>query len=227
MNSAASLVPIPWDRDAFGLDVWEIRPGADGLAPSLGQARAPGIYTVRVDPRADKEPLHRHGFYYCDTQIVTTCDADTLRHRAHPAVHIELAPDIEPLLEICREAFSHSHFHRDFNLDPAGANRRFENWLRQLHRSGRVQQASWDGSLAGCFAHAGGGRLALYATAPSHQGRGRSRHLFGAGCADLLAGGERRLISPYSASNLAISNIHAGLGFRAIEAVDIYHRVIP
>jgi hypothetical protein len=179
-----------------------------------------------VEPRADKAPLHRRGFYYCDTQIVTTCAAGQLRHRAHPGVHLAPAQDIEPLLEFCRDAFSHSHFHRDFNLDRAGADRRFSNWLRQLQRGGGVFEVTWEGSLAGCFAHAGGGRLALYATAPAHQGLGRSRDLFGAGCADVLARGEARLVSPFSASNLAIANIHAGLGFRAVEAVDIYHRVI-
>ena len=226
MSSDAILVAVPWDRTAFGVDVWEIRPPAGGLEQALSLARAHGIYSVRVDPRSDKAPLHRCGFYYCDTQIVTSCTATQLQHRVHPSVSIAPAPDLEPLLDFSRSAFTHSHFHRDFNVAAAGADRRVENWLRQLHRDGGVFQVTWEGSLAGCFAHAGEGRLALYATAPVHQGRGRSRHLFGAGCAALLEGGAPRLVSPFSACNLAIANIHAALGFRAVEAVDIYHRVI-
>ena len=229
MSDAGVLVPIPWDRAALGCEVWEIRPRAadpQALDEGLALARAPGLYTVRVDPRADKAPLQRHGFYYCDTQIETSCAAERFRHAAHPSVSIALAASIEPLVDIARDAFSHSHFHRDPNVDNAGADRRFQNWLRDMHAQGRVYQVSWDDSLAGFFAHSGGGRLALYATAKAHRGCSRSLFLFAAGCAELLRHGATRLVSPYSACNLPIANIHAALGFSATGAVDIYHRVI-
>lgn len=228
MNSPEVLVSVPWDRAALGFDVWEIRPAdPDGLEQALGLARAPGLYTVRVDPRADKVPLHRHGFYYCDTQLETSCTSERFRHRAHPSVGVGIFDDIASLLDMARDAFTHSHFHRDFNVDKAAADRRFENWLRQLHAAGKVYRLTWEDSLAGFLAHVGGGRIGLYATAKPHLGRDRSRLLFGACCADLLGRGETELISSFSASNLAIANIFAALGFSFTKVVDIYHRVIP
>lgn len=227
MNSPEVLVPVPWDSAALGCEVWEIRPAEPAaLDQALGLARKPGLYSVRVDPRADKAPLHRHGFYYCDTQIETSCAAERFRHAAHASVGIGVAEDIEALVDIGRDAFTHSHFHRDFNVDKAGADRRFENWLRQLHADGKVYRMTWDESLAGFLAHAGGGKLALYATAKPHRGRSRSQFLFGAGCAEILRQGAKELVSPFSACNLPIANIHATLGFTALKAVDIYHRVI-
>jgi len=220
------LAPVPWDRAAFGLPVWEIVPGEGGLEAALPLAQSPGLYTVRVDPRADSAPLHRHGFYYCDTQIQTRCEAALLAHAGHPAAGIAPVGDIEPLARIAREAFLHSHFHRDPHVERAGADRRFENWLRKLHADGKVVEATWEREVAGFFAHAGDGRLLLYATAAAHRGRGRSRHLFAACCRHVLGTGAATLVSAYSAANLGIANVHAALGFRATAASDIYHRLV-
>jgi ribosomal protein S18 acetylase RimI-like enzyme len=196
------------------------------VAPgSLAQARAPGHYTVRVDPLADKRILHEHGFYYCDTLIEPFCAAREFKLQSHPAASVSGSADLEPLLAICRGAFEQGRFHRDFNVDRARADLRYENWLRTLHAAGKVYGLLWEDELAGFIAHEGG-KLVLHALGAKHRGRGLARHLWSAVCAELVRQGAPELTSSISVINLAALNLYVSLGFRFRNSVDVYHRVI-
>ena len=60
--------------------------------------------------------------------------------------------DWQALLEICHGAFSYDRFHRDFNLDSARADARYDKWLYQLYEQKAVYGLFWRGELSGFIA---------------------------------------------------------------------------
>jgi ribosomal protein S18 acetylase RimI-like enzyme len=222
MAAAGPIERVPWDSVALGCEAWELASAAPEI---LAQARAAGHYTVRVSPLADKRALHEHGFYYCDTLIEPYCAAREFKPQPHAAAGLNRNAALDPLLAICRGAFQQGRFHRDFNVESARADRRYENWLKTLHGAGKVYGLTWGGELAGFIAHEGG-KLVLHALGPKHRGRGLARHLWSAVCADLARQEVSELTSSISATNLPALNLYASLGFRFRNAVDVYHRVI-
>jgi hypothetical protein len=142
--------PSPWDSALFGVGAYEIT-ACSREALEL-TAHVPGHYTVRVDPLASKQLLHEYGFYYCDTLIEPYCAVGRFSVFEHVAVRVSRDVDLDPLLVICHGAFSHGRFHRDFNLPRAQADRRYENWLTQLHSAGKVYGLLYRDELAGFIA---------------------------------------------------------------------------
>ena len=222
MTLPPSIKSSPWDSAVFGVDAYEI---TDSSRESLELAvRVPGHYTVRVDPLVSKQLLHEYGFYYCDTLIEPYCTTE--RFLAFDTVAAGMSRDValEPLLAICHGAFSHGRFHRDFNLPRAQADRRYDNWLAQLHGAGKVYGLLYQGELVG-FIAVDGNRLVLHAIAESLRGRGLAKFLWTPVCRALLNHGCNELVSSVSASNLAVVNLYATLGFRFRNPVDLYHRL--
>lgn len=216
--------PVPWDTAAFGVDCYDIvDPDAAAVRAALAQ---PGHYTAKVDPLADKRFLHEAGFYYVDTLIEPWCTPERLAHFEHPDVAFSAAVALEPVAAICRDAFLHGRFHRDFNIDRARADRRYENWLRQLHGEGRVLGLLFKGEVAGFIAHVDGA-LVLHAMGEAHRGRGLAKYFWSAVCRHLFAQGQTELRSSISFVNIAVINLYSALGFRFRNPIDIYHRVVP
>ena len=222
MAGAKLIERTPWDCAALGCDAFEL---ASASPEAMAQVKAPGHYTVRVDPLASKEILQRNGFYYCDTLTEPYCPSGQLRASSHPAAGFDLRPSLGPLLTICGEAFEHGRFHRDFNVERRLANLRYENWLKTLHAAGKVYGLAWEGGTAGFIAHEGG-KLVLHALDGKHRGRGIAKHLWSAVCADLVRNGAAELSSSISAANTAALNLYVSLGFHFRNPVDVYHRVI-
>ena len=222
MAVAKPIERVPWDSAALGCEAYELASAAPEV---LAQARSPGHYTVRVAPLADKRVLHESGFYYCDTLVEPYCAAREFKPQPHPAAGLQRDAGLEPVLAICRGAFRHGRFHRDFNVPQERADLRYETWLRTLHGDGKVYGLTWEGELAGFIAHEGG-KLVLHALGSQHRGRRLARHLWSAVCADLTRQGVLELTSSISATNLAALNLYASLGFRFRNAVDVYHRVV-
>ena len=213
----------PWDAAVFGLHTAEI---VEYSEAALRQAtQIPGHYTIKVDPLADKRSLHEHGFYYCDTLIEPYCTAKKLKQFAHPDASISTRADWEALLKICHGAFAHGRFHRDFNLDKARADLRYDNWLRQFHEKNAVYGLYWRDELAGFIAH-DANNLALHALAETQRGAGRAKYWWSAVCGELFAAGHAEVKSSISAANLAAVNLYASLGFAFRQPLDVYHRLI-
>src|SRR5256885_1149980 len=125
-----TVEPITWDTKALGIECFELNEASnEALKKAITR---PGHYTVKVDPLASKEGLHRNGFYYCDTLIEPHCGSQHLIDFKHPKVAIQRRPDINQLIPICRGAFRHDRFHRDFNVGETCADQRYVNWLKQL-----------------------------------------------------------------------------------------------
>ena len=223
MASAKLIERVPWDCAALGCEAWELR---SATPEALARVRDPGHYTVKADALSDKRILHDNGFYYCDTLVEPYRRAGEFRPLPHPAARFSRDAALEPLLAICRTAFEHGRFHRDFNVERRRADLRYENWLRALHAAGKVCGLLWEEELAGFIAHEGG-KLVLHAMGGKHRGRGIAKYLWSAVCADLVRQGAGELSSSVSAANLAAVNLYSALGFRFRNPVDVYHRVIP
>lgn len=215
-----SIEKTPWDTAVFGVPTFEIRsPDPESLDRAL---KNPGHYTLKVDPLSDKKILHEAGCYYCDTLIEPYCDRARFRKFEQAGIIAEPCSDLDALHSICHGAFSHGRFHRDFNLEPASADRRYDNWMRSLTESGKTLGLFEGGVLAGFICH-DAGFLLLHALAENFRGRGKAKYFWSAACSRLFEEGEREIKSSISASNLSVLNLYAGLGFKFGRAVDIYH----
>ena len=224
MPKPGQIRPVPWDTAAFGFDCYDVvNPDADSLRAVLTQ---PGHYTAKVDPLTDKRFLHDAGFYYVDTLIEPWCTSGKLVHLDHPDIAFSTQVALDPVATICRNAFLHGRFHRDFNIDRARADRRYENWLRQLHAEGRVLGLMFKGEIAGFIAHQNGS-LVLHAMGEAHRGRGLAKYFWSAVCRHLFAQGQAELRSSISFVNIAVINLYSALGFRFRNPIDIYHRMVP
>ena len=220
--SSEFIRPTPWDTAVFDTPCFEIdKP--DEAALELA-ATIPGHYTVRIEPLADKELLHRHGFYYTDTLIEPSCTPGQFIARPHPDAGIDSSPSLETLLPLCDDSFVYGRFHRDFNLHKPQADQRYKNWLIQIQRENSVLGLTFEGELAGFIAH-DGGNLLLHAVAKNFRGRGLAKHLWTAAIEHLFKQGEEDIHSSVSAANLAVLNLYASLGFRFGQVEDIYHRL--
>jgi len=221
------LKPTPWDSAVFAMPCYEITDSNDEI---LKQAAAtPGHYTIKIDPLSDKALLHRHGFYYVDTLLEPVCREDQLIHHSNPAVDIASDVALQDVQNICRHAFTHGRFHRDFNLPREQADQRYVQWLTQLHADGTVIGLLYEDQLAGFIAHQMDGNqhdtLVLHAVAESFRGRGLAKYMWSKACSYRFSQGAVQLSSSVSAANLPVVNLYASLGFRFKGAVDIYHRL--
>lgn len=224
MSDPARIKPVPWDSAAFGFDCYEIV-DPDAAAVKAALAR-PGHYTAKIDPLADKRFLHDAGFYYCDTLIEPWCTPDKLARFDHADVGFSTTVPLEPVAAICRNAFLHGRFHRDFNIDRVSADHRYANWLCQLHADGHVLGLMFKGEVAGFIAHLNGA-LVLHAMGEAHRGRGLAKYFWSAVCRHLFAEGQAEIRSSISFVNIAVINLYSALGFRFRKPVDIYHRMVP
>jgi ribosomal protein S18 acetylase RimI-like enzyme len=221
--SSPALISTPWDNAALGIATYEL---ADASGASLQLAtRTPGHHTVRVDPLASKQLLHKHGFYYCDTLIEPYCVPGRLRASAHPDAATGKNADWEDLYPMCHGAFTHGRFHRDFNLDGARADRRYDDWLKQLHKQHSVYGLYWRNELAGFIAHSGN-KLVLHAVAGAFRGRGLAKYWWSAVCAEMFGSGCAEVTSSISAANAVALNLYASLGFGFRNPQDIYHLLV-
>ncbi|MBI5006862.1 MAG: GNAT family N-acetyltransferase [Nitrosomonadales bacterium] len=213
----------PWDEAAFGVHTAEVVEYSEAALHEAAQT--PGHYTIKVDPLADKQLLHKYGFYYCDTLLEPHCAAGKLKQVQHPEATVSKQADWEGLLAICHGAFAHGRFHRDFNLDQSRADLRYDNWLRQLYDKGAVYGLYWNGELAGFIAHAEN-NLVLHAVAATQRGKGRAKYWWSAVSGELLAEGHTEVQSSISAANLAVLNLYASLGFSFRHPLDVYHCLV-
>lgn len=222
MTYPESFKTIPWDTAALGICAYEIpEPTSEALEIAM---QLSGHYTVRVDPLAPKQLLNDCGFYYCDTLIEPYCTEDSFIPFNDSEVSVSKDCTLERLLKVCHGAFSHGRFHRDFNLTQAKADQRYDNWLCQLHAAGKTYGVLYRGEFAG-FIAVDGNRLVLHALAELMRGRGLAKSLWTPLCETVFASGYTEVTSSVSASNLAVVNLYARLGFSFRNPVDIYHRL--
>lgn len=221
MGRSDLVKSTPWDKAVFGMPTWEINEYSEKAL--LHAAKTLGHYTLKVDSLVDKRLLHEHGFYYCDTLVEPYCNAFRLRAIQHVEATICKSFDIEQALAICHGAFLYGRFHRDFNLPRAAADRRYDNWLKQLIDAQQVYGLYWQGELAGFIAHSEN-NLVLHAVSEKYRGKSLAKYWWWAVCNEILVAGHQEVMSSVSVANLAILNLYASLGFSFRNSLDVYHR---
>lgn len=212
----------PWDQKVFGIPCYEI----DGFNSESGQwaQQNQGHYTARVSPLANKQALEQSGFYYCDTLIEPFCSLEQFVAHQDKCTSLSKAVALEDLLRISNQAFTFGRFHKDFNISKALADKRYDQWLTQLHNEGKVTGLFFDRKLAG-FIAVDNSHLVLHAMHSQFRGQGIAKFLWSALCAELFVSGIGEISSSISAANLAAVNLYSSLGFRFRNAQDIYHRL--
>lgn len=219
----SKIKATPWDEAVFGMYTAEVIEYSEA---ALGEAmQTPGHYTIKVDPLADKALLHKHGFHYCDTLLEPFCTKQKLKPVSHPDATISKQAEWDGLLQICHGAFVHGRFHRDFNLDRAHADLRYDNWLHQLHDKSAVYGLYWRGDLSGFIAHVDN-NLVLHAVAAAQRGKGHAKYWWSAVSTELLDAGHAEVHSSISAANLAVLNLYASLGYSFRNPQDVYHCLV-
>lgn len=219
MAANESIRATPWDSLVFGTPTWEI---LEYTAAALRRATIePGIYSIKVDPLADKALLHQSGFYYCDSLIEPYCTESSLNRFYESDISISEDVDADAVLSLCKGAFKHDRFHRDFNVSGSCADLRYNNWLAQLLAEERVYGLYWKQQLAGFIAYRGNS-LVLHAIGAGFRGKGLAKYWWSAVCSEMLAE-NAEVSSSISLTNTAVLNLYTSLGFRFRDAVDCYH----
>lgn len=211
----------PWDTRALGYPAYELLSADENALRQATQVK--GLVTVRVDPLADKRLLAKYGFYYCDTLLVPFCSVQYLRDSQDRRAELRNDFDESVALQTAFEAFSHGRMLRDRNIEQNRAKNRFKNWLVDLLRKRCVSGLFWQGQQAGFIARTGND-LVLHAISAAFRGQGLAKFWWSAACQSAFSEGHAEVVSSISASNHAVLNLYASLGFRFRGAQDIYHR---
>lgn len=224
MLNDEQIILIPWDKKAFGTDIYELKNISSGALEQIKNMK--GHFTVKVDPLSCKKKLHEAGFYYCDTLVEPHCEIKSFRDFYHKSVHLSYDLNMDSLIKISDGAFTHGRFHRDFNLDKKLADLRYNNWLREFYDSKKIIGLMYEDDLAG-FWCVNEGKVPLHALSVKYKGKGFAKYFWSAGCRELFNKGFKEVSSSISASNLAVLNLYASLGFKFRNPLDIYHKFNP
>lgn len=218
-----ALIATPWDSKTFGIETYEIKSLNQEVLDEM--LRVPGHYTVKVDPLSSKKILHDYGFYYCDTLIELYCLKERFVDWKADKVSISQNVPLNDLLAICHRSFTHSHFHRDFNLDRGCADMRFDNWLKEFYKKGAIFSILYADELASFMAYSEN-RFYLGAVSSKFHGKRLGKYLWSVVCREVFRLGYPDIVSPISACNTAVLNLHISLGFTARNPRDVYHRLV-
>jgi len=223
MSQVPLIKATPWDTVVFGIPTSELLEYSEAAIQKAAQT--PGHYTVKVAPLEDKRLLHEYGFYYCDTLIEPHCNTAQLRTVQHSEATVSKELNARQALELCHGAFAYGRFHRDFKLNQAAANLRYDIWLKQLLEAQQVYGLYWQGALAGFIGYSGNS-LVLHAVAEKYRGKGLSKYWWSAVCGELLAMGCDEVKSSISVTNCAVLNLYSSMGFSFSCPQDIYHCLV-
>lgn len=222
-GSTTGINSTPWDKRALGIDTFEIVQVDEEIFRRIQQI--PGHYTIKVDPLASKQLLHQYGFYYCDSLLEPYCRQQHFVFHQRDDITISRQADVEAMLRICDGAFAHGRFHRDFHIDKRLADVRYNNWLRDLCQAGNCFGLFERQKLAGFFAF-NSKKIVLHALSDEYRGKGLAKYFWSVACRELFAAGHDELTSSVSATNAAIVNLYASLGFRFRKPCDVYHLLV-
>lgn len=220
MQMSEDIVKTPWDERAFHINTYEIKTVSEEVMAKVASMK--GHFTVKVDPLSSKEILSKYGFYYCDTLIEPHIIYKNFIYHAHEHISISEKVDLDRVTAICHGAFSHGASHRDFNINKQNADLRYDLWLKDLYNSKNIFNLLFEQKTAGFFGFTKN-RIVLYALHKDYQGKGLSKYFFSVACKALFDKGYDELISSISVSNCSVLNLHASLGFRFRNPLDVYH----
>ena len=220
--SKPTIIETPWDKKVFGINTFEV---LDYSEDTLSKTTGAGLYTLKLDPLANKSLAQQFGVYYCDTLIIPECKPEQLQVFQDESLTIDLETDVKDILSICDGAFSYGRFHRDFNLSKKSADARYNQWLLDIHSKGSIFSLRYKSNLSG-FIAVYQNELQLHAINEAYRGKGYAKFWWSQVCQYLYTQGKQTIKSSVSASNLAVVNLYSSLGFRFVSALDVFHKKV-
>lgn len=230
MDISEYIMPTPWDSKVFGINTFEIKnfPNYEVLHHILKQvtiSNKSGHYTVKVDPVNPKNLLHDYGFYYCDTLLEPYCKLGGLNTYEKAKISLSTSVPLDSLISVCHGAFIHGRFHRDFNLDKAQSDLRYDSWLKQLYDNNSVFGLMYDNNLAGFWGFSDN-NIVLHALDEKYRGKGLAKYFWSQACQELFKQGYSEITSSISAANVPVLNLYSSLGFKFRNPLDVYHMLL-
>jgi ribosomal protein S18 acetylase RimI-like enzyme len=214
------LTPVPWDKKAFDVDCYEVSNLELHRLEEL--KNTPGHFTLRLDPLISAAQIQEFGFRYVDTLLVPACHQESFIAHSNAEVNIAKSVKLSDLSDIASNAFLHGRYHRDGLIPLHLAEKRYQNWLKDLYAADKVVGIEYQGRLA-AFIAIEDSKLILHAVHLKLRGRGLAKYLWTPVCESLFVKGFPAIESSISAANLAVMNLYARLGFTIKSAEDIYH----
>ena len=245
MPGWGAVALLPWDAEVFGFPVADFRPGdpgeidphraafAERLARWAGQRRVE-IIGCRHPPSdvALSALLDQCRFRFVEVSLraeLAPLQADRLP-AARATVRLAASEDRLPLLAIAESAFDSGRYHADPRVPTALANARYLFWLdNALSRPGpgtRVFALGAAGHPIGFFhveIEAAAADLRLSAVDPAGNPGIAGFALYAGVLQALASEGVRRVSARLTATNTAVVNLYAALGFRFSEPEIVRH----
>jgi RimJ/RimL family protein N-acetyltransferase len=225
---------VPWDTEILGFPVAQIErievesdgdpaSGMEEFSSWLDRHEI-GLASCRLasDRLRESMLLEANGFRFIEMvyspvlspiPAPSRIDGDLGIAKAQP----EDLPGIEGIAE---SAFATSRYILDWRLDGEATQRRYRVWVQNSFADPRheVLKATIAGDLVGFFIVEdrpdAGAYWHLTAIAPTWQGKGIGRRLWGAMVARHHAAGQQRIETTISAHNAPVLNIYTRLGFK-------------
>jgi L-amino acid N-acyltransferase YncA len=237
---------VPWDSDALGLEVFELRceGEADAVAGALPSLLADldargahlAVARVPIGATALARVLGAAGFSAVEASFELSlplrrrASAPPVRFPAGLLLRDATPADEDAVAAIAREAFANDRYHLEPAVDPERASDRFEGWVRRAFADGdAVLVLVDDRDRTIGFFHvrpdAGGDvDLSLAAVAAQFRQAGVGPLLYAAVLDLLRERGHRTAHTRIAAQNLDVLNVYAHLGFAFTRSLICLHR---
>lgn len=234
---------MPWDSDALGLEVHEIRCSGDaaavsGALPGLLEQLGSDLVFCRlaIGEVELARALGARGFYAVESSFELTLPlarrsaAPPVRFPRGVALRAAAEGDLDAIAAIAREAFSTDRYHLEPAVPAGRASARMEGWVRRAFadRDPVFVLADDRGRTLGFFHVRPGAEeavdLSLAAVAPALRGSGLGPLLYAAVLDECRDRGFRSAHTRIAAQNLEVLNLYAHLGFAFLRSLLCFHR---
>ncbi len=236
---------LPWDSETFGFPVATYQPIVEKLNGEEQLQFKVSLHawmeqngvrlcscSVPGDERFWKAFLPANSFQFVDLSLGAF--QNDLRTLALMRSRVQLRPaerqDWEIVERIAIESFQHGRYHADVQVPASLSNLRYRHWIQRALTGtqpiDRVYVLERGGSVQGFYHFTVEGQssdLRLAAISSSLQGSGLGFEMYLAVMHQLTRLGVTRATTTISATNTAILNVFARLGFRFSHPQAIYH----
>jgi len=246
--SFGRIALVPWDIETFGFGVADYQTGdpdteahdSSRLMEHLkGWAESHQVElvgtTVPASNIARLLSLQSLGFRYIDTTLVVRYDRIQESQYPHTKVTLRLADrdELEPVVQICGEAFKNGRYHADKRVPVHLANKRYQEWASRTFDEENPQTLLVAKIMGQVCAFSiiefdrKQGYLHLNAVAPRWQGQKIGIGLLASTMRYFQKNGVELVRSKISAANTHAMNLHASLGARFYDPQILLHWHAP
>lgn len=246
--NSGRIALVPWDIETFGFGVADYEvddPNADPHDSSWFRehlevwAKAHEVELVGTTvPASDTSKLYFFqslGFRYIDTALAVRYEH--VQDAKYPSTKVTVRPaekdELEPVIQICGEAFQNGRYHADERIPRHLANKRYQEWASRTFAAENPQillVAKIKGQVCAFSIiqfDSKQGYLHLNAVAPRWQGQKIGIGLLSSTMRYFQKKGVDLVLSKISAANTRAMNLHAFLGARFYNPQILLHWHAP